>query len=103
MKINVFGKKRTSKDGRTFYTYLSTLTKKDGTEVSVEVKFKEDAGNPKNVPCTITFDKKDANYSEKVETYLDENMEEKETTRRRLWVNKYTETPYIDESMDDFV
>lgn len=103
MKINVFGKKRTSKDGRTFYTYLSTLTKKDGSEVSVEVKFKEECGNPKNVPCTIEFDKKDANYSEKVETYVDDNMEEKETTRRRLWVNKYTESTYIDESMNDFV
>lgn len=101
MKINVFGKKRTTADGRNFYTYLSTLKKKDGTEVTCEVKFREECGNPKKLPCTIEFSKNDANYSEKESIYKDGDVE-KTTLRKTLWVSNYTESEYIDTSMNDF-
>ena len=68
MKINLFGKKRTTRDGKkTFITYFSTLTKKDGTEMKVNVKFREEAGQPEHLPCVIEFDKQNANLS--YETY----------------------------------
>ena len=102
MKINVFGKKRTTEDGKKFYTYLTKLSKKDGTEVTTQVKFREECGNPKKVPCTIEFDKKNANYSETDDYYIDENDVEVPFVRRELWITNYTESDYIDTSMDDF-
>lgn len=111
MKINVFGKKRTTEDGKKFYTYFSRLTKKDGTDVVVEVKFREEVGAPKKVPCTIEFDRKLGNFSEKEITYdvLDsvtgEVLETKTTVRKVLWISdtNMAETEYIDTSMEDFV
>lgn len=106
MRINVFGKKRTSKDGRSFYTYLSTI-KKGGIDTTVEVKFREEVGNPKKVPCTIEFDKKLANYSEKEDSYTiknDDGTEETKTiVKRVLWISDINmiESEYIDESMND--
>ena len=104
MKAEIFGKKRQTEDGKKFYTYLTKLKKKDGSEVTVQVKFREECGNPKKLPCVINFDKKDANYNERTETYTDsETGEEKTVTRREMWVTNYTEHEYIDKSMDDFI
>ena len=113
MQLNIFHKKGTSKDGRTFPIYLSTATKRDGTQISLNVKFREDAGapDPKDCPCIIEFDKSAANLVTKdiiVEDedgekgYLtDENGEVKK--RNTLWVSKWTMVgPYIDHSLDDF-
>lgn len=113
MQINIFYKKGTSKDGRTFPIYLSTLTKKDGTQISVNVKFREDAGapEPKDCPCIVDIDKNYANLVIKdivVEDesgekgyLIDENGEVKK--RNTLWVASWTMVgPYIDHSLDDF-
>lgn len=102
MKIDVFGKKHTTEDGKKFYTYLSKLKKKDGTEVTAQVKFREECGNPKKLPCTIEFDKKDANYNEIEDSYVAEDGTEVPILRRVLWVSNYIENEYVDISMDDF-
>lgn len=104
MQSTIFAKKRTAGDGRQFNSYLTKLTKKDGTEITVQVKFREECGEPKKFPINIVYDKSDVNYSEKSETYIDpKTQEEKETVRRILWVSKWTEgEPYVDTSMDDF-
>ena len=114
MQINIFHKKGVKNDGKTFPIYLSTLTKKDGTQLSVNVKFREDAGqpDPKDCPCVIEIDKTAANLVIKpiiVEDddgekgYLtDENGEIK--NRNTLWVSHWDMVgPYVDKSLDDFV
>ena len=107
MKQTIYAKRRTSKDGKTFYTYFTTLKKSDGSEVTVQVKFKEECGSPNgaNCPMNIEFEKTEANYREKVEKYTDGTTgEEKETTRRVLWVQNWREgEPFVDTSMDDFI
>lgn len=102
MKAEIFGKKRQTEDGKKFYTYLTKLKKKDGTEVTAQVKFREECGNPKKLPCTIEFDKKDANYNEIEDSYVTEDGIEVPILRRVLWVSKYIEKEYVDTSMDDF-
>ena len=103
MEVTVFGKKQRSKDGKDFINYFGKLTKKTGEEITTQIKFKQEAGFPKNCPCVIEFDKKDANFTEKQKTYTDEKtQEQKETIERVLWVSNYTEKEYVDKSMDDF-
>lgn len=102
MTINVFAKKRTTKDGsKSFYTYITKLVKKDGSTITASVKFPED-NTPKadEFPLTITFDKADANMSSKA-------IENEETGEvigesHNLWLKKYTKSEYIDTSLDDF-
>lgn len=105
MNITVFGKKRTTKEGKPFMTYFTKLEKKDGSEITAQVKFTEEAGNPKTVPCNLVIDKKNANYVEKTEKYIDaETQQEKETIRKTLWVSAWKEgKPYVDTSLDAFV
>lgn len=102
MKMDVFGKRVTTKSGKSFYNYFGKLTTKSGEEVSVAVKFKEDAGEPTCVPCTISFDKKDVNLATKTVTYEVDN-ETKTTQQKTLWVSAYEEHEYVDTSMDDFI
>lgn len=102
MRVDVFGKKGTSKDGRAFMTYIGKLTRKDGEVVTCTIKFREEVGNPKKVPCTIEFDKKAANYSEKEVEYEKDGLMET-AVRRTLWIQgDYAELEYVDTSMDDF-
>ena len=103
MEIAIFAKKGTTKEGKTFYRYLSTLKKKDGTEQLVSVKFREDCGQPKadKCPMNIKFEKKDANVSRR--EYLDESTGEVREAQT-LWISKWSEgKPYEDHSMDDYV
>ena len=106
MKALIFAQKKQTKEGKPFNTYLARLTKKDGEEIVVEAKFREECGNPKadKCPMYIEYDREDANLSEKKEKYIDEVGEEKEVVRRRLWISKYTESEekYVDHSLDDF-
>lgn len=102
MRITVFAKKRTTTEGKKFYTYLATLTKKDGTEVTTAVKFGEDCGTPKadECPMNIDVDKVNANFSTK-HIVLDDGREIESNT---LWVKDWTKSAevYRDASMDDF-
>lgn len=106
MKALIFAQKKQTKEGKPFNTYLARLKKKDGEEITVEAKFREECGNPKadKCPMYIEYEKGDANLSEKKETYTDEVGEEKEVVRRRLWISKYTESEekYVDHSLDEF-
>lgn len=105
MQLTVFAKNRTANDGRPFKTYFSKLTKKDGTQVTVQIKFREECGTPNQCPCNIVVNKNDANFTEKEKTYTDaKTQEEKQTVVRILWVSKWTDgEPCVDHSMDEFV
>ena len=106
MNVVIFSQKKKTKENREFYTYLATLTKKDGSEDKLEAKFREECGapDPKKCPIIIEVDKSDVNISAKKETYTDEVGDEKETIRRRLWISKWTESDekFVDHSMDDY-
>lgn len=106
MKALIFAKKKQTKESKPFNTYLARLTKTNGEEIVVEAKFREECGNPKadKCPMFIEFEKADANLSEKKEKYIDEVGEEKEVTRRKLWISKYSESAekYVDHSLDEF-
>lgn len=104
MLLNVFAKKRTGKDGKVFYNFLSTITKKDGEKVTVQLKFREDAGlpNASKCPMTISVDKSDANLTNKTVT-IDKDGEAKEIEQRTLWVSKYDYIgDYVDHSLDEY-
>lgn len=102
-EITIFAKKRTTIDGKKFYTYLTRLNKKDGSEVVASVKFREECGSPepKTCPCFINIPDGGCNYS--VRPYIDEasGMELMSST---LWVNEWEPgRSYIDTSMEDFI
>ena len=111
MQLTIFAKKMTSKDGRTFFRYLTTLHRKaeDGTieDVTTSVKFREDCGAPKgeNCPINILVEKEDCNYRERVDTYRDEAGEEQTYLNKTLWISYWKESPekYVDTSMDQFM
>lgn len=105
MQVTIFGKKRTSADGKTFTSYFTKLTKKDGSEITTQVKFREECGSPKleQLPMNIMFDKQDANYSEKNITYTDKEGNVKDAVERVMWVKNWIEgEAYVDTSMDEF-
>lgn len=107
MQIAIFSKKRSTKDGKkTFYTYFTKLTKKDGEEITTSVKFREECGEPdgKSCPMNIVVDKGACNFVEKGITYKDAEGNEKDGIDRTLWVSSWKEgEPYEDKSMDSFV
>ena len=102
MEITIFAKKRTTRDGKTFYTYLSTLTSKStGETFPVQVKFRESAGklpDPHTCPRVIHVDKENANLSTKKYEVDGETRERKE-----LWVSAFEDVgAWVDTSLDDF-
>lgn len=102
MEITIYAKKRTTNEGKSFYSYLSTLTRKDGTKQTVSVKFRDECGNPKpeNCPMNIEFDKCNANMSTK--EFLREDSGEVGVSYT-LWVSDWRQgTPFVDHSLDDF-
>lgn len=104
MLLNVFAKKRTGKDGKVFYNFLSTLTKKNGEQETVQLKFREDAGipNASKCPMTIEVDKSKANLTKKMVT-VEKNGEEKEIEQRTLWISEYKyKGDYVDISLDEY-
>ena len=101
MELTVFAKKRTTTEGKRFYTYLTQLTRKeDGERVSVQVKFPEGlAPKADDCPLNITVDKEKANLAiKKLGT------ENGEIISRTLWIKEYTisENPFEDTSLDDY-
>lgn len=108
MKILVFAKNRLTKEGKAFNTYITKLTKIDGSEVTVALKFREECGQPKasDCPCYIDVNKKDANFNTKQVDIKDESGNViGEATQNVLWIQKWAMNPekYVDHSMDDFV
>ena len=110
MEITLFAKKRTTKEGKTFYNFLSTLTRKDGTELLCTVKFRDDCGLPKPEACpmNILVDKKDCNLSTRKFTREVTDQSTGELVQEQgqsytLWVSKWAPgSAYVDHSMDDF-
>lgn len=101
MELTVFAKKRTTKDGKRFYTYLTQLTRKeDGEHVSVQMKFPEElAPKVDDCPINIIVEKDKANLVTK-----NVKTENGEIVSRTLWVKEYTvnENPFVDTSLDDY-
>ena len=101
MKITVFAKKRTTKDGKAFHVFLTKLKRKDGTELTTSVMFPDEL-KPKaeECPLNIEFDKGSANLDHKTEVTADGEVYERNT----LWIKKFerSKEKYIDKSLDDF-
>lgn len=104
MEITIFAKKRTNKEGKTFYQYLTTLTKKDGTTETMRVSFRDVEGNaqpkPDSCPRNIVFDRSEANIA--TSKYTDSETGEIKQ-RKTLWVTAWKPgSEYIDHSLDDY-
>lgn len=102
MEITIYAKKRTTAEGKSFYSYLSTLTRRDGTKQTVSVKFRDECGNPKpeNCPMNVKFDKGSANMATR--EFVREDTGEVGTSYT-LWVSVWEPgTPFVDHSLDDF-
>lgn len=109
MKINIFGKS-IEYQGKKFPAYTGRLIKKDGTELTVTVKFRQECGGPdlKDCPCQIEFPRQSANLVIKTlrdpegqPLYNEETGELK--TSKTLWIAQWRMVgPYIDHSLDEF-
>ena len=106
LELTIFAKKAKSNDGKTFYRYLTTLPK---GEEKVEVKFREDCGNPKDCPCNIIIKKGDCNLASRKYTVDVVNKEtgeviEEQRESKVLWVSNWTKSDnvYEDTSMDEY-
>lgn len=107
MKILVFAKKRQTKEGKAFTAYVTKMAKKDGSELTAGVKFREECGSPKadECPLYIEVDKKDANMATRTYECADpETGEIKDVAQFTLWVSAWKKSPekYVDHSLDDF-
>lgn len=100
MRLEVFGKQRTNKDGKPFTTYLSRITNmKTGEIISVQIKFRTGVEVPKELPIVAIVEKKNANLVK------EEWENEKGVTgvKHVLWVSAVTSyEDYIDHTLDDF-
>lgn len=100
LKLLIFAKKRTAKDGKTFYNYLTTLTRKStGEAVPTQVKFRMDCGapDPHNCPRYIIVDRSACNFSTK-EIATDDGAKKCNT----LWVSDWSDGgDYVDTSLED--
>lgn len=105
MQITLFAKRRNTKEGKTFFQYLTTLNKKDGTTETVRVAFRDSDGNnkppkPDSCPRNIVFEKTDSNMA--INKYTDTNTGNVKE-RKTLWLTRWEEgEPYVDHSMDDY-
>lgn len=100
MRIEVFGKQRTNKDGKPFTTYLSRITNmKTGEIIPIQIKFRTGVELPKELPIVANIDKKNANLVK--EEWENDNGET--GVKNVMWVSSvksYEE--YVDHSLDDF-
>ena len=103
MKVTVFAKKRKTHDGRSFISYIGKLAKKDGSELTASIKFREDCGSPKaeDCPMIIEFTKDNANLSTR--NYTDAQTGETKISYE-LWVSDWfaSSEVYVDHSLDEF-
>lgn len=101
MEITIFSKRRTSKDGKTFFQYLTTLTRKDNTTEVLRVCFRNvDAPKPETCPRNIIVERDNSNIATR--HYTDNSTGEMKTSRT-LWVSAWEQgTEYIDHSLDDY-
>lgn len=110
MEITLFAKKRLTRDGKPFYSFLSTLKKKDGSDLVCTVKFNNDTKPvPEQCPMNIVVEKSDANLSTKKFTRQVTDPETGEISTEQgqsytLWVSRWQPgAPYVDHSLDDIL
>lgn len=101
MEITVFAKRRNSKDGKTFYQYITTLTKKDGSTETMRVCFRNvDPPKPDSCPRNIIVNRDNSNVA--LRHYTDPNTGELKSNRT-LWVSVWGQgSEYVDHSLDDY-
>ena len=100
MRLEIFGKQRTNKDGKPFTTYLSRITNmKTGEIIPVQIKFRIGVEVPKELPIVANIEKKNANLVKE-----DWENEEGETgVKNIIWVSEVKSyEKYIDHTLDDF-
>lgn len=110
MQIALFAKKIVGNDGKLFYRYLSTLTKKTGEEIKVSVRFRQECGNPKGEDCPMYIivpkDKANLAMERYTKTVEDPDSGEPIITENigyKLWVSEWKKGPeYKDTSLDEF-
>lgn len=100
-EISIFAKKRKTTDGRSFYSYITTLPRKDGEHQTMTVKFKtEDVPKPEHCPMNIIFEQDNANIAR--QTYNREDTGEPATSYT-LWLNEWEPgQKFVDHSFDEF-
>ncbi len=101
-ELTIFAKKRTTHEGKPFHTYLTRLTRNDGTQVTAQVKFRQSCNQPKpeQCPLNIIVERRDINLATKViqDEYTGEIIESK-----TLWISAYERgTEYVDTSLDEY-
>lgn len=98
MKVTVFAKRITKRDGSKFTGFVSRLTRKDGTEDYVRVKFNEGTAIPARFPAVITVVK--ANLQTRHITADDGSQYDRKT----LWISGWEPSgeEYVDHSLDDY-
>lgn len=100
MRVTVFSKKKTTKEGKAFETYFGTLQKKDGTEMTTEIKFRDSVDMPDNFPSVLVTDVRNCNLSHKKKIEDDGTFK----TFPVLWVAAADQwEEYVDRSLDDFI
>lgn len=102
MKIAVFAKKGKTEDGKTFDRFIGRITKKDGEEITVSIRFRDECGQPKynECPMNIIVDKANANLTKR--SYTREDTGEV-CTAYTLWITAWSKgEKYVDHSLDDF-
>lgn len=110
MEITLFAKKRNTREGKTFFNYLATLTDKAGASILCTVKFRDGVNPPKpeNCPANIVVEKENCNLSSRKMTrnVTDPDTGEvvsKEFVTYTLWISGYVPgSPYVDHSMDNY-
>ena len=100
MRLEVFGKQRTNKDGKPFITYLSRITNmKTGEIIPVQIKFRTGVEVPKELPIVANIDKKNANLVK--EEW--ENEAGETGVKNIIWISAVTSyEDYVDHTLDDF-
>ena len=100
MRLEVFGKQRTNKDGKSFITYMSRITNmKTGETIPVQIKFIIGVEVPKELPIVINIEKKNANLVK--ENWENETGEA--GVKNVLWISAVKSyEKYIDHTLDDF-
>ena len=102
MKYTVFAKRRQTPE-TTFFNFLTTLTRKDGTEVTAQVKFRDECGKPKPEKCPLILESPKEALNMTKRRYVNSSTGE-ERTAFTMWVSEWKDTgeQYVDHSMDDF-
>lgn len=102
MKLTVFAKNVQKKDGKTFTKFLTRLTRKDGTEETVEVKFTQATKTLTANDCPCIINATHCNLAKQSGTNAESGVA---WESKKLWVSAWetTNEVYRDTSLDDYL